>query len=141
MNQFNRKRSVGQVVVLQFPPEVSVMTPFQKYLFEQVRLRAGGNIRAFARTLGVSHNMLLRVLDERDPQEPTKELLFRLAAAGIGNLRDLIVMVAPDEVTGEKAEVIALAARIEALDEDSRKQLDIFLSGLSLNHPKERAEN
>jgi transcriptional regulator with XRE-family HTH domain len=117
------------------------MTPFQKYLFEQVRLRAGGNIRAFARTLGVSHNMLLRVLDERDPQEPTKELLFRLAASGIGNLRDLIVMVAPDEVTGEKAEVIALAARIEALDEDSRKQLDIFLSGLSLNHPKERAEN
>lgn len=116
------------------------MTPFQKFLLDQIRLHTDGNIRAFARKIVVPHNTILRVLDERDPQDPKKELLFSLAAAGIGNLRDLIVMVAPDQVTGEKAESIALAARIEALDEDSRKQVDIFLAGLSLKHPKESAK-
>lgn len=109
------------------------MKKLQDFIWEQMKDMGDLSMRKFADVIGVSQPTISRVLDPNDPVFPSVEFLIKLAKATHTDIRDLVVMVAPDEViTGHSGEAARLAARLDKLTEEQQMVIDRLIAGFML---------
>lgn len=95
-----------------------------------MRILGDLSMRQMAELMDVTIAMMSRVMSEVDPQTPSVEFLVKLAKATRRDIRDVILLVSPDEVVhGSGATATILASRLERLGEDDRQIIDKFISG------------
>lgn len=115
------------------------MTPIGQYVLDEMR-RRGLSIRQFALELGVTHPTVSRIVDPRDPGMPTLEFLVKLAKFTGEDIRNIVVMVAPSEVSGTEAGTAALELRYRRLTEEQKQIVDNLITGLVIKGPKQYAD-
>lgn len=106
------------------------MNELQKFISEQMVKLGDLSVRKFADKMGVHDTTLGRVLHPTDPAAPTVEFLIKLAKATNTDIRQIIVMVSPDDVVhGSSATAASLLTRIDKLSDEDRKIVDKFIAG------------
>ena len=109
------------------------MKQLQDFIWEQMKDMGDLSMRKFADVIGVSQPTISRVLDPNDPVFPSVELLIKLAKATHTDIRELVVMVAPDDVIiGHSGESAWLAARLDKLTAEQRMVIDRLIAGFML---------
>ncbi len=95
--------------------------------------------RKFAELVGVSQTTITRALSFDNPPEPSLDFLKKLAAATSTDIRDLVVLAAPDAFTTEPStEARILATYIEKLPDDLREMVDSFIFRRATSRSSER---
>lgn len=105
------------------------VTPLQSDIREQMRVR-GLSMRQLAEQMETTIATLSRTLKEDDPQAPSVEFLIKYAKATGRDIRDVILLVSPDEVVhGSGTTATILAARLARLKDTDRQLIENFISG------------
>lgn len=109
------------------------MQKLQEFIWEQMKSMGDLSMRRFADVIGVSQPTISRVLDPNDPVFPSIELLIKLARATRTDIRDLVVMVAPDDVIiGQNPKAMRLATRLDKLTDEQKMIIDRLIAGFML---------
>lgn len=86
--------------------------------------------RALAVKMGVADTTIGDVLNKKKPALPKVDFLIKLAQATETDIREIIVLIAPDDVLkGSTSESASLATRITKLADDERKVIDRYIRG------------
>lgn len=105
------------------------MNQLQRFIEDYLK-RTDISRRKLALMMGMADTTIGDYMNKKGDTPPSVEFLVNLAVATKTDIRDLIVMVSPDNVIlGSQSETASLAARISKLPEDERKLIDRFISG------------
>jgi transcriptional regulator with XRE-family HTH domain len=98
------------------------MPPFKDFLIQQRDMRQLNN-REFARLLDISESTLYRLINDKHPELPSREVLVKIAEATSTPLSTLVELTNPEvaEHARSSANAQFLAEMIEGLDEQKRK--------------------
>jgi hypothetical protein len=109
---------------------VSPVNELQKFIIDQMNKLADGSQRKFSDMMGLTDTTLGRALHPTKPSKPSLELLIALARVTKTDIRDIVVMAAPEDVIyGSRRSSAALLARLDKLSDDDRNLIDKFIAG------------
>lgn len=101
---------------------------FREFVLEEIKKRSL-TPRQFALRVGVDPSTLTRLLDERNPSQPSVEFLIKMAAETGYAVTTLIGLAYPDVAAADNLPVSAMlmAERIKQLPDDLRNTIVFIL--------------